>query len=176
MTFSDWLIDIALILIVFRQLKERRIDRRFVIVPLVLVGIAVSNYAHTFPTAGNDILLYLALGGIGAALGLASGITTKVRGDGAGHVLVRADAIAAGLWVLGMGARLVFIVWASHGGATTLDRFSVAHNITSGQAWTMALVTMAVAEVVVRMGAILLRARSALDRDRHQPGRTVSLV
>ena len=67
---------------------------------------------------------------------------------------------AAALWVISMGFRLGFAVWSSHSsGEAHLSSFSVAHDITSGQAGVTALILMAFGEVLVRLGTIAVRAR-----------------
>jgi hypothetical protein len=169
MTFTDWLIDLALIAIVLRQLRWAQLDRRFVLIPLVLVGVTAHSYLHTIPTAGNDPILIGLFLAIGLALGIVGGFTTLVRVVAPGEIRVRASALAASLWVGSMTARLVFIVWATHGGADALGRFSAQHSITAGSAWTAALVLMALAEVISRIGLICfrgyrLRELSRIDR------------
>jgi hypothetical protein len=42
-------------------------------------------------------------------------------------------------------------------------RFSEMHHITSGQAWTAALVLMAIGEVASRIGVLYVRSRQALN-------------
>lgn len=157
MTTTEWLTDIALLLIVFRQLREGRVDLGFVLIPLGIVGFVAHSYLKSIPTAGNDLVLIGALIGVGAALGVAGGIYTRVRFDGR-NALVRAGALSATLWVLGMGSRMAFQLWSQNGGAHSIQRFSVAHAITSEQAWVTAFVLMAVTEVVTRMATILGRS------------------
>ena len=48
------------------------------------------------------------------------------------------------------------------GGAADLARFSANHDITSGEAWTAALVLMALGEVVCRTATLWIRAQRAL--------------
>jgi hypothetical protein len=165
MTTTDWIIDLALILIVLRQIKEHRLDRAFVIVPLALVGYTASHYLHSIPTAGNDLLLVGILGGVGAALGLVSGLATRVRTVD-GVALVRAGFWAATLWVLGVGTRLAFQLYATHGGGGSVARFSAHHDITGSDVWTSALVIMALAEVVVRLAVIVGRGTVGVRRSR----------
>ena len=161
MTTTDWIIDIALILIVVRQVREARMDRTFWLVPTVLVGITVHTYLKSLPTAGNDLVLIGAFVALGALLGLAGGLTTRVRAE-AGQAYVRAGVTAAGLWIGSMTARLGFIIWISHsGGADFLARFSMHHHITTGDAWQDALVLMALAEVATRVGLLLVRGHRA---------------
>ena len=70
-----------------------------------------------------------------------------------GDVLARAGWLSGFFWVLGMGSRFAFLVWISHGGAATIAHFSATHSITSGEAWTVALLAMAVCEVVRPLAA-----------------------
>jgi hypothetical protein len=168
MTTTDWIIDIALILIVFRQLREEKLSFRTILIPVLIMGWAASNYLHGLPTAGNDVALELAFTGLGVVFGLAGGFLTRVRYD-AGKVLIKATASAAALWVISMGARMAFAIWTSHAsGAARIGSFSVTHDITSGQAWVVALIGMAFAEVIFRLGTIVVRgqllsARGAMD-------------
>jgi hypothetical protein len=157
MTTTDWILDIALLLVVFRQIREGRIDARFVLIPLGIVGWAVHNYVHTIPTAGNDLALLGVFVVIGAALGIGGGVATRVRYDGQ-HALAQAGFVAAALWVVGMGMRMAFQLWVEHGGAPTVAHFSAAHDITGSDAWVAALLMMALTEVVTRIGVIVLRA------------------
>ncbi|MGC5562310.1 hypothetical protein ACPYPG_05635 [Streptomyces sp. FR-108] len=160
MTTTDWLTDIALVLVVFRQLREGRLDLRSYLIPLGIVAFVASQYLHTVPTAGNDLVLIGALVGVGAALGVAGGVYTRIRGAG-GHLFIKAGAVSAILWVLGMGARMGFQVWVDHGGADDVGRFSVTHDITTSQAWVAAFVLMALTEVVTRLATIFVRSRRA---------------
>src|SRR6266568_3950231 len=60
MTTSEYLLNAAFVLLVLRQAKERELDRRSVIVPLLLMFFVGAQYLHTLPTAGNDLLLIVA--------------------------------------------------------------------------------------------------------------------
>lgn len=165
MTTTDWIIDIALVLIVVRQLREERMTRRFWLLPLAIVGYTASHYLQAIPTAGNDLVVIALLTLVGATLGVLGGLTTKVRGiDGAAYV--RAGWTAASLWVGSMTARLAFIVWITHSGQDALARFSMHHDITSGATWQDALVLMALAEVIVRIGILVVRGRRAAETSR----------
>ena len=158
MTTTDWIIDITLVLIVFRQLREEAVSKFTFLVPVAIIGFAAKNYLHSIPTAGNDLALIALFTGVGVVFGLLGGLLTRVRAR-AGKVYIKATAGAAGLWVASMGFRLGFAVWSSHAsGAAHLTSFSVAHHITTGQAWVTALILMAFGEVVVRLGTIGVRA------------------
>ena len=172
MTTTEWLTDIALMLVVFRQLREGRFDLRAVLIPLGIVAFVAHSYLHSIPAAGNDLLLIGTLVGIGATLGVTGGIFTRVRFDGQ-HALVKAGAISAALWVLGMGSRMAFQLWSENGGGPSIQRFSVAHDITSDQAWVTAFVLMAVTEVVTRLATILYRSYLARQAAPVAAGRPV---
>ena len=158
MTTTDWIIDLALVFIVFRQLREEAVSKATFIIPLAMITFAAKNYLHSIPTAGNDLVLIALFTGVGVVFGLAGGLLTRVRSL-QGRVHIKATAGAAALWVLSMGFRLAFAVWSTHpSGAAHLTSFSVSHQITSAQAWVTALILMAFAEVIVRLGTIGVRA------------------
>jgi hypothetical protein len=164
MTTSDYLIDSALVLLVLLQIKERRLTTKSMVRPLAIVGLAVVDYLHEIPTAGNDLVLVAVLGLLGLTIGLASGQTLLMRRDGAGEVLARAGLASALLWVLGMGARFAFALWATHGGGASLASFGAQHAITSPEAWTVALLAMAAFEVGGRTLLIALRRQRLVGR------------
>ena len=67
MTLTDYLINIALIALVILQIRGSRLDLKSAIRPVILVAAAAVYYLRAFPTAGNDVILYAVLGGIGVA-------------------------------------------------------------------------------------------------------------
>ncbi|MFJ9567930.1 hypothetical protein ACIRQQ_48955 [Streptomyces fuscichromogenes] len=159
MTTTEWITDIALILVVFRQLREDRLDLKTFLIPLGIVAFVAHTYLDSVPTGGNDLILVAALAGTGAVLGIVGGLYTRVRTMGE-HILIKAGAVSAILWVLGMGARMGFQLWTEHGGgADDVARFSLTHHITSEQAWVAAFVLMALTEVVTRLATIFARSR-----------------
>jgi hypothetical protein len=157
MTTSDYLIDSALVLLVLLQLPERTLTTKALVRPLIIVGIAVANYLHGIPTAGNDLVLVAVLAIAGGLIGTLSAQTVKMRLGDDGQVKARAGWASAFYWVLGMGSRFAFAVWVSGAGHHAIGTFSLQHDITSGAAWTTALLAMAVAEVAGR--SALLAAR-----------------
>jgi hypothetical protein len=160
MTFSDYLIDAALVLLVLLQIKERPVTTKQLVRPLIIVGAAVWIYLDGVPTAGNDLVLAGLFGLVGASIGLASGWAAIMRRGADGVVLSRSGWLSAALWVAGMGSRFAFVVWITHGGVGPVARFSAAHDITSQEAWTVALLAMAVCEVLGRTAVIALRRRA----------------
>jgi hypothetical protein len=159
MTTTDYIIDSLLVLLVLLQIKERKLTIHALVRPLVIVGVAVMNYLHGIPTAGNDLVLVAALALLGMLIGVASGQAVLMRRSPDGDVLARAGWVSAFFWVLGMGSRFAFLIWITHGGSPTIASFSAAHSITSGEAWTVALLAMAVFEVCGRTGIMALRRR-----------------
>ncbi len=157
MTIIEYILNIALVGLVVLQVRGHRITLARMLLPVVVTVWVASQVLHAIPTAGNDLLLEAGLGLIGLGLGVAAGLCTSVRRDGAG-AFAQAGLVAAFLWVLGIGARVGFSVWVTHGGQSTLVNFSAAHHITSGAAWGSAFVLMAMAEVVSRTGIMYLRA------------------
>jgi hypothetical protein len=157
MSITEYILDSALVLLVLLQIKERPLSTRDLVRPVVIVSIAVVTYLNGIPTAGNDLVLVAVLALLGLTIGVASGQTVLMRRGRDGEVLARARWMSGFFWVLGMGSRFAFLVWISHGGAATIGHFSAQHAITSGQAWTAALLAMAVFEVCGR--SLVLAAR-----------------
>ncbi|WP_256106545.1 hypothetical protein [Streptomyces sp. ODS05-4] len=171
MTATEWITDIVLVLVVFRQVRESRLDRGTFVLPLAIVAFVAYMYLDSVPTASSDLVLVGALTAVGAVLGVAGGIHTRIRLlDGA--LLIRAGAVSAVLWIVGMGARMGFQTWVEHGGgADDVARFSLAHHITGQQAWVTAFVLMALTEVVTRVATIHVRSRSVRKAARTLPVR-----
>jgi hypothetical protein len=158
MTLTDWIIDIALLLLVVLQLRGRRLGLVQLLLPVLLVGVAFAEYAQPLPTTSNGAWLVAAGPVVGAALGVAAGALTRVWGV-AGRPFARATIAAAALWVLGMGFRLGFQVWAhSSAGVAHLQSFGVAHQV-QASAWVNALLFMAIAEVLGRTLVLFVRGQ-----------------
>jgi hypothetical protein len=162
MTTTDYILDSVLVLLVVLQIWERPLTDRQLLRPLIIVGIAVLTYLHGIPTAGNDLVLVAVFALVGAVIGLASAQTVLMRLGQSGEVLARSGWASGFFWVLGMGSRFAFIVWLTGAGAHTIASFSAEHSITSGEAWTVALLAMAVAEVAGRTGLLYLRRQKML--------------
>jgi hypothetical protein len=150
MTATDYILDSLLVLLVLYQIKERELTTRMLLRPLVILAVAVGTYLHGVPTGGNDLVLLAALALVGGLIGVASGQTMLMRRGPDGEVLARSGWASGFLWVLGMGSRFAFVVWITHSGASTIARFSAEHSITSAEAWTVALLAMAIFEVCGR--------------------------
>jgi hypothetical protein len=168
MTFTDYLVDSLLVLLVVRQIRESRWDRRAVILPLAITAFVAYKYLDTIPTAGNDLLFITGLTLIGVVCGTVSGLATRIRTDGGQFALVRAGWVSAGVWVASMGSRFGFALWASHGGGPAIARFTVENHLTA-DVWVAALVLMALAEVVARVGLLSYRAYRAVRVAAEQP-------
>ena len=122
MTTTDYVINIALIALVLMQIRDPKMDLRSLLLPVVAVAGAALYYLKGVPTTGNDVLLDIVTGTVGLALGLGCALTTRVwRGeDGIAHA--KAGAVAATLWVVGVGFRLAFEEFSSHGGGASITR------------------------------------------------------
>ncbi len=160
MTTSDYLIDSLLVLLVLLQIKERKLTSRQLIRPLVILGVAVTTYLHGIPTQGNDLPLVGVFAVVGGLIGVASGVTVIMNRRPDGAIMFRSGWRSGLFWVLGMGSRFAFVVWMTHGGVHVISRFSGSHEITSAEAWTVALLAMAVFEVCGRTATMALRWRS----------------
>ena len=158
MTTTDYLINALFVFVVLRQARERQLDVRGLVVPLVVVLYVAHLYVHSIPTAGNDLGLVALLAGAGLMLGVLGGFATHVRAGGDGVALARVGWLAGGLLIAGISARMVFVFAVNHGGEPAIRSFSVAHHI-GAAAWPLALVSMALFEVTARLLTVQLRGR-----------------
>lgn len=161
MTTTEYLLNAAFVLLVLRQAGERELDRRSVTVPLILMFFVGAQYLHSFPTAGNDLVLIALLAAVGLTLGILGGFATHVRAGNKGVALARVGWIAGGLLIVGIGSRMAFAFAIGHGFEPAVRSFSVAHQI-GAAAWPVALVLMALIEVGARIAVVQLRGRQLL--------------
>lgn len=156
MTTYDWVTDITLIALVLLQLRRRRLGLIQLLLPIVLVALAVWHYFAAWPGTFNGALLVGGASAVGALLGVGSGICTRVWTVDE-VVFVRAGAVAAVLWIVGMGFRLGFQLWAhSASGAARVVTLSMQHDLDRA-AWVDALLFMAIAQVLVRAFVLVVR-------------------
>ncbi len=162
MSTTDYIVNGLLIALVIRQIHGRKLTAFGLIWPVGVVVWAGYSYLHGIPTAGNDLLLIMTGISVGATLGILCGAFTHLHLQADGSFLAKAGFAAAALWIVGVGSRLAFELYATHGGSPTIAHFSATHRITSAEAWTAALILMAFAEVLSRTGVLAWRARSSL--------------
>ena len=162
MRTTDYLINAMFVLIVFRQARERELDRRSVIIPFAIVAYVAHLYVRSIPTGGNDLVLIGALATLGLGLGVASGLATHVRAGENGLAIARVGWIAGALLIAGLGSRMVFAFAVSHGSGHAVASFSIAHQI-GAAAWPVALVLMALLEVSTRIAIVQFRGRQAIE-------------
>ena len=130
-----------------------------VVPTLAIVGYVAITFLKTVPTSGNNLALVAACTAVGVALGAGAGFATRLHFGDDGRTLAKAGALAAVLWVVGVGMRLAFQLYATHGGGASIARFS-AHNALSISGWVAALILMAIGEALAR--TVVLAARAYL--------------
>jgi hypothetical protein len=168
MTLPEYLLNVVLVGLVFLQMRGRPLTVRNLVLPLVITAWVASQFLHGLPTSGNDLTLEMAGAMAGVALGLGAGAATRVLRQGQ-RAVAKAGMVAAALWVVGIGGRVAFSLWVTHGGQASVVRFSANHHITSGAAWAAAFILMAIAEVASRTGVLFVKARrsgAVIDRGR----------
>ena len=124
------------------QIRGIKVTKAALLFPVMMTLWVAASLLKSIPTAGNDLTLELGGAVAGASLGALAALATTVTRTGATAV-AKAGAVAAVLWVAGIGARVGFSLWVGHGGAATIRGFSVAHHITGGPAWGTAFILMA---------------------------------
>jgi len=158
MTTTDYLLNGLLVLSIVRQLRGRRLAGLNMLIPFAVVAYVAPHYLTSVPTSGNSLLLVVLGTAAGLTLGALCGAYSLVYRGADGSPFVRATGVAAVLWILGVGARLGFSLYAEHGGGPSIAHFSAVHSLTQ-QAWVAALVLMALAEVVSRTAVLVVRSR-----------------
>ena len=159
MNINMYVINAILVLMVVRQIREHSLDLRALAVPVLAVGAAAVMFLHSVPGGGSDIALELAGVLAGAAMGTVGGLATRLRRGADGRPLGRAGALAASMWIAGVGGRMAFVFAATHGAGPAISRFSITHHITGSGAWVAALVMMALTDVLTRLAVVWLRGR-----------------
>jgi hypothetical protein len=159
MTTTDYIIAAVLVLLVIPQIRGTRLSVRNLILPVLAVGAAAAYYLKSVPTQGHDVTLDVLGVVAGAGLGLGCGLTTRFVKDREGFLIAKAGLVAAVLWIIGMAARTGFEYYATHSGAASVASFSRSNAITGSDAWTAALLLMALAQVIVRLITVRLRGR-----------------
>jgi hypothetical protein len=160
--FWDWIVPLALILLVLRQVRGRRLSVTGLLWPVALVAWAGYTYLGQVPDHRSDWAFVVVLSVIGLALGAGCGLLTNVYVRET-VVMARARGTAAALWVVGMGSRLAFgIAVLYSGGAALVSRLSGRLSLHASSTWATALVVMALAEVVARTAVLALKHRRVL--------------
>lgn len=164
MSVTDYVIDILLILVIFRQVRPHELTPRAALLPLALLVVAGIIYLRPFTLRGNDLALILILAAAGIVLGALSGLADRIWWDERRRLMFRAGAISVITWVAGMGFRFWFAYYAYHSGGPAVARFSVRHDISGADIWTTALVLMAFGQVLARLGVLQVRRVRAVSQ------------
>jgi len=158
MSTTEYALNFALVGLVALQIRGIKITKAALLFPVIMTLWIATSLLQSIPTGGNDLVLEVGGAVAGASLGALAALATAVTRTGR-TALAKAGAVAAVLWVVGIGARVTFSLWVGHGGAATIRGFSLAHRITGGPAWGTAFILMALTEVATRTGVIYVKAR-----------------
>lgn len=175
MSLDDYLISVLMMSSVIRQLRGRRLSWFSLSWPVALVCWAAFQYAGGLPSHQADLALSVTLACVGIALGVACGALSHVylkpfaseqfRPGKRDVVMVRSTGVAAALWIAGIGSRLMFGLFAEHGGGTTVVTWSEHLGLASVNTWGTALMAMSLMEVTGRTSLLVPRLLCA---KRHQ--------
>lgn len=161
MSVWDWSVSVALILLVVRQIRGRRLSVIGLLWPAVLVGWAGFTYLVQVPDHRSDWTFVVVLSVIGVLLGTGCGLMTSVYSRET-VVMARASGTAAALWVIGMTSRLAFGIAVLHGGAAPISWLSERLSLHAISTWATALIVMALAEVLARTAVLAVKRRHVL--------------
>lgn len=156
MNLEEWIISLLLIGLVVRQIKGRKLTLFSLIWPLGLVLYGAFTYLSQVPQYPSDWTFVFCLCVVGIILGVGCGSLTDVYVE-SNVIMARARVLAACLWILGMGSRLAFGIFATNGGEEQIIELSIKLNLHSAETWTTALITMALVEVLARSAILFYR-------------------
>jgi FtsH-binding integral membrane protein len=105
MSVTDYVVDILLILVIFRAVRPHPLTPLAALLPLLLLAIAGIIYLGPLTLRGNDLALILVLAAAGALLGVLSGLADRIWQDQGRQLLSRAVALSVVAWVAGMVTR-----------------------------------------------------------------------
>jgi hypothetical protein len=160
---TDYVIDILLILVIFRAVRPHRLTTRAALLPLILLAVAGAIYLRPITLGGHDLALILILTAVGIVLGVISGLADRIWRDEHQRLISRAVTLSVIVWIIGMGFRFGFAYYAYHGGGPAVARFSAAHDLTGANIWTTALVLMAFGQVLARLAVLQIRRARAIS-------------
>jgi hypothetical protein len=161
MSITDYIIDLLLIVVIFRQVRPHELTARSALLPLILMAAAGIIYLRAFTLRGNDLALIVILLIVGIVLGMISGLADRIWRGQQGRLLAQAGGLSVVAWLVGMGGRFAFAYYAYHSGAASVASFSIRHDITGAQIWTTALVLMAFGQVLARVAVLQARRLNA---------------
>jgi hypothetical protein len=161
----DYVFPLLLILSVVRQMRGKHLTWFQLCWPIAVVVWAAIHYLHGFPASTADVLLVTTCAVAGTVLGVLAGRCTVIYRRADGALMARATLAALVLWTLGTIGRLVFGLYAEHGGSPAIVQFSASHGL-AVRAWAAALILMALAEVIGRTTMIMPRALRTARVDR----------
>lgn len=147
-----------------RQVRGKHLNWFALAWPLGLVIWAAVTYLQGIPanTAGLALVAGTAL--IGLVLGTLAGVCTTVYRRPDGKLMAKATLATIILWVAGTMGRLVFGLYALHGGGPSIAAFATTYGI-GVQAWGSAVILMALCEVLGR--TVVLGSRALSPRHRN---------
>jgi len=156
MNTEDYIVTLALLALVIRQIRGKAISVFGLSWPITIVLYAGYKYLHGVPSSGRNLDFLIGCITLGAALGVCCGIFTKVFRE-SDKIMAKATGLAVVFWIIGISARLAFGLYAENGGGTAIYNFSIRHGLDI-RIWAPALVTMSLAEVIGRTIPLAYRA------------------
>lgn len=162
MRLEDYIISMLLMVSIVRQLRGRQLTWFGLAWPIGLVVYAGIQYGRGITDTGNNLPLAIICATIGMLLGLTCGRLSRVYPENA-RTMVRSTGVAAVLWIAGVGTRVVFGLYAEHGGAATIIRFDVWAHVSGFATWTAALLFMSLLEVLGRSIQLIPRMLTGMS-------------
>ncbi|MGW1838560.1 hypothetical protein [Streptomyces sp. NPDC002067] len=152
---------IVLLTTLHADLGTKAVSRGRLLRPLIVAVIIVPVFVHTFFDSGIGLAVEICGLAAGVLFGLIAISRVQVFREPDGRVVARAGRSYAALWVGLIVARSVFSIGATYWFSSELGRFFFRHGAPPqdiASIVTNGLVLMAIAALLTRSGALMVRA------------------
>ncbi|MET9606660.1 hypothetical protein ABZZ17_16535 [Streptomyces sp. NPDC006512] len=139
---------------------NRRITPLRIAAPTLVAVLVIGVCVHSFPTAGNDTSLHLAGIGAGGICGLVAGSLLSAHRDPAGDIRSTGGPGHAAVWVLLLGAQILFAYGCEHWFGARMTRFTTDYQLSGSEVLVSSLALTSLSMVLARTAVLLSRLRA----------------
>jgi len=146
-----------LAIVLATDLGHRRITGWRLLRSLAAAVVVCAIFVRSFPTGGSDLVLQLAGIGAGILAGVVASLFLPAYRGADGAPMTRGGIAYATVWIVLSLGRVLFAYGSENWFAEGIVRFSIEHEISGQAPYANAFLFMALAMVLTRAGALLIR-------------------